>query len=109
MLTVFHLATSPGTVAKLRSRHQKTTVEAGRTAEWKTDAQVFPGHLGEGGSDLALLSSHSWGSGSHEGDDNADGDSSSTSDRPVPPWSFALTPRLGIWAVAGYGWGQLSA
>ncbi len=25
-----------------------------------------------------------------------------------PYGRYALTPRLGLWAVAGYGWGQLS-
>ncbi len=56
--------------------------------------------------DAAL--SHSWGSGSYEGDNNADGEISSTVTGVFPYGCHALTPRLGLWATAGYGWGDLS-
>ena len=53
--------------------------------------------------------SHSWGNGSYQGDgDGADGRISSTVTGIFPYGRYALTPRLGIWATAGYGWGSLS-
>ena len=56
--------------------------------------------------------SHSWGSGSYEAEGESsgdrDGDSSSTMTGLFPYGRYGITPRLGIWAVAGYGWGQLS-
>ena len=53
--------------------------------------------------------SHSWGSGSYQGEgDGADGRISSTLTGIFPYGRYALTPRLGIWATAGYGWGNLS-
>ncbi|WP_161632582.1 autotransporter outer membrane beta-barrel domain-containing protein, partial [Candidatus Synechococcus spongiarum] len=52
--------------------------------------------------------SHSWGNGSYAGEDGNDGDFSSTLLGLFPYGRYALTPRLGVWAVAGYGWGQLS-
>ena len=58
--------------------------------------------------------SHSWGNGSYDGEDHADGETSadgeiSTSLTGLFPYGrYALSPRLGIWATAGYGWGQLS-
>ena len=52
--------------------------------------------------------SQSWGSGSYDGDKGADGEISSTVTGVFPYGRYALTPRLGLWAVAGYGWGQLS-
>ena len=52
--------------------------------------------------------SQSWGRGSHQGDKGADGEVSSTLTGLFPYGRYALTPRLGIWATAGYGWGELS-
>ena len=53
--------------------------------------------------------SHSWGSGSYQGEaDGADGRISSSLTGIFPYGRYALTPRLGIWATAGYGWGSLS-
>ena len=54
--------------------------------------------------------SHSWGNGGYEGEGDNDGagDISSTLLGLFPYGRYALTPRLGIWAVAGYGWGSLS-
>ena len=54
--------------------------------------------------------SQSWGSGSYEGDneDVADGRISSVITGLFPYGRYALTPRLGLWATAGYGWGELS-
>ena len=51
--------------------------------------------------------SQSWGHGSYDGDNDADGEISSTVTGLFPYGRYALTPRLGLWAVAGYGWGQL--
>ena len=53
--------------------------------------------------------SHSWGNGSYQGEgDGADGRISSTLTGIFPYGRYALTPRLGVWATAGYGWGSLS-
>ena len=53
--------------------------------------------------------SQSWGSGSYESEGNgAEGEITSTVTGLFPYGRYALTPRLGLWAVAGYGWGQLS-
>ena len=64
--------------------------------------------------------SHSWGSGSYTEDntdtteDNtgnnavANGDITTTLTGIFPYGRYGLTPRLAIWAVAGYGWGSLS-
>ena len=52
--------------------------------------------------------SHSWGSGSYDVNNGADGEITSTVTGLFPYGRHALTPRLGLWAVAGYGWGQLS-
>ena len=52
--------------------------------------------------------SQSWGSGSYDGDNGADGEISSTVTGLFPYGRYALTPRLGLWAIAGYGWGELS-
>ena len=58
--------------------------------------------------------SHSWANGSYDGEDDADGETStdgeiSTSLTGLFPYGrYALTPRLGLWATAGYGWGDLS-
>ena len=52
--------------------------------------------------------SHSWGSGSYEAEKDTDQEISSTLTGLFPYGRYGLTPRLGIWAVAGYGWGQLS-
>ena len=52
---------------------------------------------------------HSWGRGSYGGEgDNADGEINSILTGVFPYGRYALTPRLGIWSAAGYGWGQLS-
>ena len=52
--------------------------------------------------------SQSWGSGSYDGDNSAEGEISTTVTGVFPYGRYALTPRLGIWATAGYGWGELS-
>ena len=53
--------------------------------------------------------SQSWGNGSYESEgDGAEGEITSTVTGLFPYGRYALTPRLGLWAVAGYGWGQLS-
>ena len=53
--------------------------------------------------------SHSWGNGSYQGEgDAADGRISSSLTGVFPYGRYALTPRLGLWATAGYGWGSLS-
>ena len=52
--------------------------------------------------------SQSWGDGSYEGDNSSEGEITSTVTGLFPYGRYALTPRLGLWAVAGYGWGQLS-
>ena len=64
----------------------------------------WTGHRWQAGAAL----SQSWGSGSYDGDDGADGEISSTVTGLFPYGRYVLTPRLGLWAVAGYGWGQLS-
>ena len=51
--------------------------------------------------------SHSRGSGSFQGDRGA-GEISGALTGLFPYGRYALTPRLGIWATAGYGWGSLS-
>ena len=51
--------------------------------------------------------SQSWGSGSYGGDGD-EGEISSTLTGLFPYGRYALTPRLGLWATAGYGWGQLT-
>ena len=53
--------------------------------------------------------SHSWGNGSYQGEgDGADGRISSTLTGVFPYGRYALTPRLGLWATAGYGWGNIT-
>ena len=53
--------------------------------------------------------SHSWGNGSYQGEgDGADGRISSTLTGIFPYGRYALTPRLGLWATAGYGWGAIT-
>ena len=53
--------------------------------------------------------SHSWGNGSYQGEgDGANGRISSTVTGIFPYGRYALTPRLGIWATAGYGWGNIT-
>ena len=54
--------------------------------------------------------SQSWGSGFYKGDrdDLADGRISSLLTGVFPYGRYVLTPRLGLWATAGYGWGELS-
>ena len=51
--------------------------------------------------------SHSRGSGAHEAEEGANHDVSSSMTGLFPYGRYALSPRLGIWAVAGYGWGRL--
>ena len=60
--------------------------------------------------------SHSWGSGGYAKDNTdttedtivADGDITTTLTGIFPYGRYRLTPRLGIWATAGYGWGDLT-
>ena len=52
--------------------------------------------------------SRSWGSGSYDGNDDADGEISTTLTGLFPYGRYALSPRLNLWATAGYGWGDLS-
>ena len=53
--------------------------------------------------------SHSWGNGSYQGEgDGANGRISSTLTGIFPYGRYALTPRLGLWATAGYGWGNIT-
>ena len=57
--------------------------------------------------------SRSWGSGAYEDQDQSDnaarnGDVTTSMTGVFPYGRYALTPRLGVWAVAGYGWGELS-
>ncbi|MYK07259.1 MAG: autotransporter outer membrane beta-barrel domain-containing protein [Synechococcus sp. SB0670_bin_20] len=54
--------------------------------------------------------SQSWANGSYAaaGDNRVDGKISSTMTGLFPYGRYGLTPRLGVWAVAGYGWGTLS-
>ena len=52
--------------------------------------------------------SHSWANGSYDGDDNADGEISASLTGLFPYGRYALSPRLNLWATAGYGWGALS-
>ena len=65
-----------------------------RTERWQAGAALY----------------RSWGSGSYAGqdDNHGDGKISGAMTGLFPYGRYALTPRLGIWAVAGYGWGQLS-
>ena len=51
--------------------------------------------------------SRSWGSGSYGGAHRGEVDTSGMTGL-FPYGRYALTPRLGIWAVVGWGWGQLS-
>ena len=50
----------------------------------------------------------SWGSGSYDGTQDNDGDLTATLTGVFPYGRYALTPRLGMWATAGYGRGELS-
>ena len=54
--------------------------------------------------------SHSWGSGDYAEDNTvAGGDISSSTLTGIFPYGrYRLTPRLGIWAITGYGWGDLT-
>ncbi len=72
-----------------------TTVLLG--ADWTTDQWRAGAAL-----------SQSWGSGSYEDDNDAEGEISNTVTGVFPYGRYALTPRLGLWATAGYGWGTLS-
>ena len=64
----------------------------------------WSGHRWRAGTAL----SRSWGSGSYDGDGENDADITTTLTSVFPYGRYALTPRLGIWATAGYGWGELS-
>ncbi|WP_034418202.1 autotransporter outer membrane beta-barrel domain-containing protein, partial [Candidatus Synechococcus spongiarum] len=68
-------------------------------ADWRTERWLAGAAL-----------SHSWGNGSYagEGDNDGGADFSSTLLGLFPYGRYALTPRLGVWAVAGYGRGKLS-
>ncbi len=72
-----------------------TTVLLG--ADWTTDQWRAGAAL-----------SQSWGSGSYEDDKDAEGEISNTVTGVFPYGRYTLTPRLGVWATAGYGWGELS-
>ena len=52
--------------------------------------------------------SRSWGNGSYDGNNDADGEISTSLTGLFPYGRYALSPRLGLWATAGYGWGDLS-
>ena len=52
--------------------------------------------------------SQSWGHGSYGEDNDGEGEISNTVTGLFPYGRYALTPRLGLWATAGYGWGQLT-
>ena len=52
--------------------------------------------------------SQSWGSGSYDGDGDNNADLTTTLTSLFPYGRYALTPRLGIWATTGYGWGKLT-
>ena len=54
--------------------------------------------------------SRSWGSGGYqgEGDDGADGSIGTVMTGLFPYGRYALSPRLGVWAIGGYGWGDLT-
>ena len=52
--------------------------------------------------------SHSWGNGSYAGEDGNDAALTARLTGLFPYGRYALSPRLGVWAVAGYGWGTLS-
>ena len=52
--------------------------------------------------------SHSWGNGGYEAENGMEGEISTTMTGLYPYGRYALSPRLGIWASAGYGWGTLS-
>ncbi|WP_025781933.1 autotransporter outer membrane beta-barrel domain-containing protein [Candidatus Synechococcus spongiarum] len=68
-------------------------------AEWSTERWLAGAAL-----------SHSWGSGGYEGegDDGDDGSISTTLLGLFPYGRYALTSRLGVWAIGGYGWGDLT-
>ena len=52
--------------------------------------------------------SRSWGNGGYEAENGMEGEISTTMTGLYPYGRYALSPRLGIWASAGYGWGTLS-
>ena len=52
--------------------------------------------------------SHSWANGSYDGEDDADGEISTSLTGLFPYGRYVLSPRLNLWATAGYGWGALS-
>ena len=91
-----------GAFSSFRGKQETLSLDGGVTtlllgADWHTERW-------QAGTAL----SHSWGSGSYDGDDGADGEISTTVTGIFPYGRHALNPRLGLWAVAGYGWGQLS-
>ena len=63
----------------------------------------WTGHRWQAGAAL----SQSWGHGSYGEDNDGEGEINSTVTGLFPYGRYALTPRLGLWATAGYGWGQL--
>ena len=68
-------------------------------ADWRTERW-------QAGAALA----RSWGNGSYAGGGDQQGDAAlgGALTGLFPYGRYALTPRLGVWAVAGYGWGKLS-
>ena len=90
-----------GAFSSFRGEPQDLSLDGGVTtlllgADWHTERWQAGAAL-----------SQSWGSGSYDGDNGADGEITSTVTGLFPYGRHALTPRLGLWAVAGYGWGQL--
>ena len=52
--------------------------------------------------------SRSWASGSYGVDNDSDADINTSLTGLFPYGRYGITPRLGIWATLGYGWGTLS-
>ena len=94
-----------GALASFRGEEDSVSLEGDVStalvaAEWRTERWQAGAAL-----------SHSWGSGSYQGEvgnNSGDGEISATLTGLFPYGRYGLTPRLGIWAVAGTGWGELS-
>ncbi|WP_236619848.1 autotransporter outer membrane beta-barrel domain-containing protein, partial [Candidatus Synechococcus spongiarum] len=89
------LSSFRGQEATLSLNGDVTTALVG--ADWRTERWLAGAAL-----------SHSWGNGGYAGEDGNDADLSATMTGLFPYGRYALTPRLGVWAVAGYGRGKLS-
>ncbi|MCY4055561.1 MAG: autotransporter domain-containing protein [Cyanobacteria bacterium MAG CAR4_bin_6] len=83
---------------------------AGRQDALSLDGRVITALLGADWSTerwrAGVALSHSRGSGAHEAEEGANHDVSSSMTGLFPYGRYELTPRLGFWAVAGYGWGR---